>query len=257
VDDVEMRSLVADAVQWRPDAMATIGSGNVRRMRSATSTIPIIFGLVEDPVGDGLVASLGRPGANVTGAALAGDALAAKRLELACELVPGARRIAATYFSVESDQTRALTAMRVAASRLRRILIEVDLSRSAGGVDAGLRRVGTEGAEAIVPLGFEEAVDGESWKKIVACQDRLRAPLIHWSPDTATLGAVAGLGETLPDHFQRMADIMAAVLEGRTSAGSIPVSAAARVELHVNRTLASRLGIEVPGAILVRADRLL
>ena len=68
---------------------------------------------------------------------------------------------------------------------------------------------------------------------------------------------LAGLGETLPDHFLRMADIMAAVLEGRTPPGSIPVSAAARVELHVNRTLATRLGIEVPGAILVRADRLL
>ena len=237
--------------------MVTFGASNVKRMREATTSIPIVFGLVDDPVADGFIESVGRPGTNVTGAALAGDALAAKRLELARELVPRARRIGVTYYSSEGDQSRARTVLRAAAARLGLALVEIDLAESAGGVDEGLRRLAAGRPEAIVPLGFAETIDRDSLRKLAAFQERNHAPIVDWDPDVAISGAVAGLGETGDDHLARMAEVTAVVLEGRTPVGLIPVSTSVRVRFNVSRSAAARAGIELPRSILVRADGVL
>jgi putative ABC transport system substrate-binding protein len=256
VTDEEMAERAADAVAWRPDAIVTFGLGNSRRLRKVTRTIPVVFGMIEDPVADGLVASPGRPGGNLTGAALSGDALASKRVELVRELIPSARRVGVTYFGVEGDPTRTLVAMKAAASRMGLELVIADLSNSVGGMDAGIRRLEAARVHGILPLGFTEGAQVDSERRIVAFQDRARAPIVDWVVEAVDQGAVCSLGERISDHLRRMADVLAVVLEGRTSVDRIPVSATSRVHLTLNQSAARRIGLELPPAILVRADRI-
>ena len=115
VTDEELAQRAAEAIAWRPDAIVTFGLGNSRRLRKATTTIPVVFGMIDDPVADGLVASLSRPGGNLTGAALSGDALAMKRLELVRDL---ARPSLAQSRGRAPDGARALPALLARADRI-------------------------------------------------------------------------------------------------------------------------------------------
>jgi putative ABC transport system substrate-binding protein len=256
VTDEELGQRARDAIAWRPDAIVTFGLGNSRRLRSATTTIPVVFGMIEDPVADGLVASLSHPGGNITGAALSGDALAMKRLELVRELVPAARRVGVTFFRVEADPARTIQAMRAIAPRIGLDLVVVDLSSAAGGVEAGLRRFEGSGVQAIVPLGFTESAQVDAESRLVAFQEKARAPIVDWITEAVDTGAVCSLGEQHADHLRRMADVTAVVLDGRASVDRIPVSATSRVHLSLNRAVARRMGIEVSPAVLARADRI-
>jgi putative ABC transport system substrate-binding protein len=256
VTDEELAQRAAEAIAWRPDAIVTFGLGNSRRLRKATTTVPLVFGMVEDPVADGLVASLSHPGGNITGAALSGDALVMKRLELVRELVPAARRVGVTYFREEADPARTLEAMRATAPGLGLDLVVVDLSSAAGGVDAGLRRLEAARVQAIVPLGFTESAQVDAESRLLAFQERTRAPIVDWITEAVDIGAVCSLGEQQADHVRRMADVTAVVLDARASVDRIPVSATSRVHLSLNRAVARRMGIEVSPALLARADRI-
>ena len=244
------------AVEWRPDLIAVIGPGHIRRIRSVAAAVPIVFGGIDDPVGEGVVSSLRHPGHNVTGVAVSSDGIAAKVLELTREVLPRAQQAALLFDSGIIRAAEGLTSLRAAASRLGFTLIEADASQPGGGIDAALHRIETSRARVVLVLGALSTT--HEVKRVGEFQRSRRIPVVAaWGSGAGAAGFLLSLGENQREHVRRMADVAAQVLQHRVPAGEIPVDVAARVELTLHRGTARELGIELPKSMLARADHVL
>jgi putative ABC transport system substrate-binding protein len=220
--------------------------------KKVAGSIPIVFTWVADPVGAKLVQSYGRPGGNVTGVTNRFGELLVKRLELAHELLPGARRIAVLGV-VNALYPLLSPRLRRAAGQLGVELAEFNV------IDWGssIERAKLDGAAAAIPftqfaaLGMR--VSGES---VVAAELEHHVPVIFAGSEMVEAGGLISYGTNIVDDVRRAADLLARVLEGASPA-TVPVDQAARFELAVNRKTAKAMGIAIPQSILLRADRVI
>jgi putative tryptophan/tyrosine transport system substrate-binding protein len=218
----------------------------------ATSVIPIVFAAAGDPVGTGLVASLARPGGNVTGLSIQQTDLAAKRLELLREVVPGLRRLA---ILANVGGPAVVLDMREVEAAARTLGLEVIASE--------IRR-----GEDIVPAF--EALNGRA-DALYVCIDPLvnthririntlalaaRLPTMHAYREYVEAGGLMSYGANLPDLWRRAADLVDKVLRGGKP-GDIPVEQPTKFDLIVNLTTAKALGLDVPATLLARADEVI
>lgn len=236
----------------RPDAMFTCQVGVTEAVLAVTKLVPIVFVWVADPVDSGLVKSYARPGGNVTGVTNRFGELLVKRLELALELVPSAKRVAVAGGALTMQRyERVAAALRKAAARLGVELLESDRSDFDGAISAARKN----GAEAILPAGSlgEQPVTGEL---VVRLTNQLRIPTIFADADSVERGGLVSLGTNLVDDVRRGADLLARVLKGAKPA-DLPIDQGARFELVVNLKTAEALGIKVPQSVLLRADRVI
>lgn len=241
--------IVNEFVRLKVDVIVTHSNPLVLAAKQATSTIPIVFGAAGDPVSTGLVASLARPGGNVTGLSLQQTDTAGKRLELLREVVPGFRRLAIMA--------------NVANAGARLELADVQ---------AAARALGIEFVTAEIRPGADIAPAFESVKDraeaLYVCNDpflnanatvintlaiAMRLPTIFNFRENVEAGGLISYGANVPELFRRAADDVDKILRG-TKPGDIPVEQPTRFELVFNLKTARALNINIPPTLLARAD---
>jgi putative ABC transport system substrate-binding protein len=221
-------------------------------MKQATTTIPIVFAVAIDPVGSGLVASLAKPGGNVTGLSIQANELAGKRVELLREVMPQLRRLAILF---NADNTQPVLEMGETQGEARRLGFEI--------IPLAIRR-----ADDIAPAfqnlrAKADAVYVAVDQLIVANRPRIlalavgeRLPTIFSERDFVKAGGLMSYGPNYSELFRHSADYVDRILHG-TKPGEIPVEQPTKFELVVNLTTAKTLGLTVPKAFLLRADEVI
>jgi len=254
-DTEHLAQLAAALVKAAPDAIVAGPALQLRAVQKITQTIPLI-GMSEDMVAEGLVATLARPGGNITGISLLSLELDGKRQEILIEAVPGARRIAAMA-DAKATPSYHLQALEHAA-RSRGVELSVFLVRGPEEIVSAIDAAKASGAEALNFLATPLfSVPGSQSNRVVL--DRVaavRLPSIYQFPETAEAGALAGYGPRIADLYRQRARITAQVLRG-IKAADIPVQQPDRFELVINLKAAKAIGFEVPATLVARADKLI
>jgi ABC-type uncharacterized transport system substrate-binding protein len=240
--------VAAELVRLKVDVIVTSG-GAVLGARQATAEIPIVFALANDPVGAGLVASLGRPGGNVTGLSMQATDLAGKRIELLRQVVPGLRRLA--VMGNIANPSNALE-MREVEAAARMLEIEVAPVEIRQRQDIGPAFDTLKGRTDALYVCADPLVSGNQFRiSILAAGARL--PTIVAGRDYVAAGALMSYGPNFPDQFRRAAELVDKILRGAKPA-DIPVEQPTKFDLILNLTTARALGLEIPPALLARAD---
>jgi putative tryptophan/tyrosine transport system substrate-binding protein len=249
----EPAEIVAEFVRRKVDLIVTYGTPSILAAKQATSTIPIVFAAAGDPVRTGIVASLARPGGNVTGLSLLATDLTGKRIELLREVVPGLRRLA-LLGNVGNPQ----------------VVVEI------GEVQAAARTFGLDvvtssevrSAEDIVPAfeSFQRPADAlfvvldplinNNRLAIATSALGARLPTMHGLRDLVEAGGLMSYAANFPDLFRRTAGLADKILRG-VKPGEIPVEQPTKFDLVVNLNTAKALGLKIPETFLARADEVI
>jgi putative ABC transport system substrate-binding protein len=244
--------IAAEFVRLKVDVIVTYATPPVITAKRATAVIPIVFAVAGDPVGANVVASLAHPGGNVTGLSTLATELAAKRLELLREIIPGFRRLA---ILVASGNPAVQLEMREVLAAARTLGLEVATSEFRGAED--------------LPAAFE-ALKGRA-DALHVCNDALvsthrvrintlamsaRLPTMHAIREYVVAGGLMSYGANFPDLFRRAADYVDKILRG-ADPGNIPIEQPTKFDLVINLTTAKALGLTIPESFLLRADEVI
>ena len=247
--------LAADLVRRQVAVIAVVG-GNapVLAARAATTTIPIVFGLGEDPVGLGLVASLARPGGNLTGINFFATELAAKRLEVLREFLPAARRVAVLVYPARGGAAElAATDIEVAA-RSMGMQVQNFIASSSPEIDEAFAKLVRERPDAVVVAGNPFFRARRVQLTHLATLHRL--PATYATRDYVEIGGLMGYGTNLNDAYRQMGAYTGRILKGVNPA-DLPVVQSDKFELVINLQMAKLLGLMVPPTLLARADEVI
>jgi putative tryptophan/tyrosine transport system substrate-binding protein len=244
--------IAAEFVRIKIDVIVTVATPPTLAAKQATAVIPIVFAAVSDPVGTGLVASLARPGGNVTGLANQLSDTASKRLELLREVVPGLRRLA---IMANVGNPASVLEMGEAQATARMLGLEVTTSeiRRAKDIAPAFKAL-RERADALYLCPDPLMNTNRTGINILAVGARL--PTMYGLREYVEAGGLMSYGPNLPDQFRRVADIVDKILRG-AKPGDIPVEQPTRFDLVINLTTANALGLEIPATLLARADEVI
>ena len=243
--------IAAEFVRLKVDAIVTVGSA-VPTVRQATAAIPIVFAVAIDPVGSGLVASLAKPGGNVTGLSLQATNLAGKRLELLREVVPQLRRLA-IIFNVGNAQPVLEMGETQAAARMLGLDVAPLVIQRADDIAPAFEGAKTR-ADALYVAIDQLMVANLTRILTLALGEGL--PTVFSARDFVRAGGFMSYGPNYSDMFRRSADYVDKILRG-TKPGDIPVEQPTKFELVVNLKTAKELGLTIPESFLLRADEVI
>jgi len=248
-------ALAAELVR-RPVAMiaATGGPSSALVAKAATTTIPIVFNVGEDPVRLGLVASLARPGGNLTGINFFSLELVAKRLGLMHELVPGATRIAVLVNPANPANAETTTRDVEAPARDIGLQIKVLRAASSSEINAAFATLVREQLDALFVGG--DAFFTSRRVQLAVLAARHAVPAIYPQRDFPEAGGLMSYGASLADTYRQLGVYAGRILKGAKPA-DLPVEQASKFELVINAETAKALGIEVPPTLLARADEVI
>ena len=244
--------IAAEFVRRKVDVIVTSATEAVVAAKQATSVIPIVIAAAGDPVGTGLVASLARPGGNVTGLSIQQTDVAAKRLELLREIVPGLRRLA--ILGNVSGPAVVLD-MREAEAAARTLGMEVITSEIRRGEDIAPAFAALKGRAEALYLPIDPLVNTHRFR-INTLALAARLPTVHTSREWVEVGGLMSYGANVPDLFRRAANYVDKILRG-AKPGDIPVEQPSKFDLIINLTTARALDLEVPPTLLARADEVI
>jgi ABC-type uncharacterized transport system substrate-binding protein len=243
--------IAAEFVRLKVDVIVTVGSA-VPTVKRATAAIPIVFAVAIDPIGSGLVASLAKPGGNVTGLSLQAANLAGKRLELMGEVIPRLRRLA-IIFNAGNDQTvLEMNETQTAARTLGLDVTALEI-RQVADIAPAFDALSAQ-ADALYVVVDQLVV--ANLMRILTFALAARIPMIFSTRDFVRSGGFMSYGPNYSDMFRRSADYVDRILRG-TKPGDIPVEQPTKFELVINLTTAKALGIKLPESFLVRADEVI
>jgi putative ABC transport system substrate-binding protein len=244
--------IAAEFVRLKVDVIVTQGTASVLAAKQATSLIPIVFAAAADPVGTGLVASLARPGGNVTGLSLQQTDTGGKHLELLREIVPGLRRFA---ILANIGNPGAVLEMGEVQATARALGLDVATLEIRRAEDIGPAFYALKvRAEALYVVGEPLANTNRVRINILAVGARL--PTIHGLREYVEAGGLMSYGPSVPDQYRRAADCVDKILRGAKPA-DIPVAQPTKFDLIINLTTAKALGLTVPLTLLARADEVI
>jgi len=247
-------ALAADLVRLKVDVIVTAGPLVTRAAKQATSTIPIVMAQDPDPVGNGFVASLARPGGNITGLSSLAPGLTGKQLELLKEIVPKLSRVAVFETSTRPGNAQTLR--------------EVELAAGAFGVQLQyLDVLSPKDIETAFQAAVRERADGALWfvtgsignphrKKIADLAVSSRLPVIYNLLDHVEAGGLMFYGVNTVDLARRAAVYVDKILKGAKPA-DLPVERATKFEFVINLKTAKQIGLSIPPNVLARADRVI
>ena len=244
--------IAAELVRRNVDVILAGGTEAAVAAKHATSVIPIVFPSAGDPIGSGLVASLARPGGNVTGLSNLGSDLAAKRLGLLREVLPGFRRLAVMANAAYSGGVTEMLEIDAAAHTLGLEIVAFPIRRVeeiAPSFDALKGR-----AEALYVVG--DPLANTHRLRINTFAVAARLPTMHSQREYVEAGGLMSYGANFPDLNRRAADYVDKILRGAKPA-DIPVEQPTKFDLVVNLITAQALGLEVPSSLLGRADEVI
>ncbi len=233
--------------------VAVGGTGSALAAKAATTTIPIIFNLGSDPVKLGLVASLNRPGGNITGVSYEADDLVPKLLETLHEAVPGATEIAVITNPNFPDSKRNLHTAQAAARTLDQKLVVLNAT-TGDEINTAFKSIAERQASALVVMPDPFLTSRSQQLVSLAAQQAI--PTIYPWPEFTTQGGLMSYGTNLRDAYHQVGVYTAKVLKGTKSA-DLPVQQAVKVELVLNLKTAKSLGITFPLSLLGRADEVI
>ena len=247
-----LADLMAEFVRLKVDVIVTTGTASVLAAKHATSTIPIVFVGIGDPVGAGLVKSLARPGGNATGLSQQQTDTAGKRHELLREVVGGLRRVAVLANVGNPSSLLEMREVELAASKLGLDVVAVEIWRVEDIVPAFAAVRGRAEALYVVgdPLVFTHRI------RIVTLALGERLPTIYNFREHVDAGGLMSYGPNFADLFRRSADYVDKILHG-TKPGDIPIEQPTKFDLIVNLVTARALGLDVPPTLLARADEVI
>jgi putative ABC transport system substrate-binding protein len=243
--------LAGELVRANPDVIVSAGTLPLQSLKRETSTIPIVAAAIGDAVASGLVASLARPGGNLTGLSFLNTELSGKRLEVLLEALPRLRRVA--MFNDPNTANATVGATEAAARQLRMQLLRFDI-RDAGDFERTFLAAKRDGAEAVDVLA--SAFFNANRKQIVELAARSRLPAIYESREYAEAGGLLTYGQDLADLFRRAATYVDKILKG-AKPGDLPVEQPTKFELVINLKTAKALGLAIPPSLLARADQVI
>jgi ABC-type uncharacterized transport system substrate-binding protein len=240
--------IAAEFVRRKVDVIVTSATAAVVAAMQATSVIPIVFAAAGDPVGTGLVA----PGGNVTGLSIQQTDVAAKRLELLREFVPGLRRLA---ILANVDGPAVLLDMREVQTTARPLGLEVVTSEIQRGEDIAPAFEALKGRTDALYVCIDPLVNSHRIR-INTLALAARLPTMHGSREYVEAGGLMSYGPNRPDLWRRSADIVDKILRGAKPA-DLPVEQPTKFDLVINLTTAKALGLDIPAAVLARADEVI
>jgi putative tryptophan/tyrosine transport system substrate-binding protein len=247
-------ALAAELVRLKVDVIVAIGSAEIRAAKEATAVIPIVMVRGGDPVGSGYVASLARPGGNITGLALLRPELSGKRLELLKEIVPKLSRVAVFTSSGSADYALVLKEIELAAKALGVKLQYLDiLSRK--DFETAFRDAAKGRADAVL---FRVAGPSLSAHRteVAALAAKSQLPVIYESAEEVAAGGLMSYGVNANDLYRRAATYVDKILKGAKPA-ELPVEQPTKFEFIINLKAAKQIGLTIPPNVLVRADRVI
>ncbi len=247
------RALAADLVRLKVDVIVTGGATSTRAAKEATVTIPIVMTQDPDPIGNGFIASLARPGGNITGLSNLNRELSGKRLELLKETVPKMTRVAVFGTSTFPGTAENLKETERAAGALKvklqflNILGPMDIESAFRAASKGL-------AEGVLVLGGGVLTNLQT--QIIELAAKSQLPAIYHIRESVEAGGLMSYGTSVTDLDRRAATYVDKILKGRTPA-DLPVEQPIKFEFIVNLKTAKQIGLTIPPNVLVRADRVI
>jgi len=234
------------------DVIVTWGTATVIAAKRATSVIPIVFTIVSDPVGTGIVASLARPGGNVTGISTLQTDTAGKRLELLREVVPTLKRLAIVGNIGNPASVQEMHEIQQTARALGLDVVTLEIRRTEDIAPAFKARKGRAEALFVVP----DALINTQRNRVCALALAARLPTMHGYQESVTAGGLLSYGPNYLDLFRRTADYVDKILKGAKPA-DLPVEQPTKFELVINLKTAKALGLTIPQSVLIRADQVI
>src|SRR5215207_981564 len=245
-----LREAAADLVRLQVDVLVTNGVIATHAAQAATSTIPIVFAEAPAPVGNGLVASLARPGGNVTGLANLSPELYTKRLEFLAQVVPGLRR--AAFLSAARSPASSVQELQAVTQTLG-VRLQVLAIRDIADYEAAFAAAGAEQADALMVGG---GLNSRNRARIVSLAARARLPAMYPHSLFVRDGGLMAYGYNVLDSYRRAAAYVDKILKG-TPPADLPVEQPMRFDLAINLRTAQALGLTIPHHVLLQATEVI
>jgi len=247
--------LAAELVRLKVDVIVTPTAGPIQAAKNATKTIPIVMmGLPADPVKEGFIESLARPGGNVTGVTTISRELGGKRLELLKEAVPRLARVAVLYDRAIPNSVIEVKEVLPVAARALRLTIQPWEVRAANDFDRVFAAMGKQRLDGLYMLGG--GLMNANRKRIVGFALKNRLASLHSLREFVDAGGLMYYGADLADSYRRGATYVDKILKGAKPA-DLPVEQPTKFELVINLKTAKRIGLTIPQKVLARADRVI
>jgi putative ABC transport system substrate-binding protein len=247
-------ALAAELVRLKVDIIVTAGAPATRAAKEATVTIPIVMMQVGDPVASGFVASLARPGGNITGLSSLAPELSGKRLELLKETVPKLSRVAVFGTSTTPDNAQSLKEVELAAGAFGMKLQYLDVLDPKD-IETAFRAAGKGRADAVLWL-VAGGVTGAHRTEIAELAVKSRIPVIYDRRESVEAGGLMTYGVNVNDLDRRAATYVDRILKGAKPA-ELPVEQPTKFELIINLKAAKQIGLTIPPNVLARADKVI
>jgi putative ABC transport system substrate-binding protein len=247
------RALARELAEEKVDAIVAVTGLGAKEAKQATSTIPIVFVIVSDPVGGGLVESLARPGGNATGLSLMAIDLSGKRLALLKEAVPNLSRVALLVDPTDPFTQRAVKANQAAAEALGISLWPAEI-RTPDDIEPAFSKIAQDRADGVI-LGAGSMLFNER-ARIGSSALAHRLPALSFIAEMIPHGLLLSYGQDFPDFFRRAAAHVDKILRG-TKPADIPVEQPTRFKLAINLKTVKALGLTVPPSLLATADEVI
>jgi putative tryptophan/tyrosine transport system substrate-binding protein len=245
--------IAGELVQLRLDVILAEGTPAIQAAKDATQSIPIVMAVSNDPVASGFIASLNRPGGNVTGLSVQSLELAGKRLQLLTEIVPRLARLAVLSNPTNPSHALGVQEMRAAAQSFG-IELHVMEASAPDKLDSTFAKVAAERADSLVVLG--DGMFFGQYRRIVALTTGSHLPTLFPEKEVAEAGGLMAYGPSIPASFRRAAAYVDQILRGAKPA-DLPVEQPTKFELAINLKTAKSLGLSVPQTLLVAADEVI
>jgi putative tryptophan/tyrosine transport system substrate-binding protein len=248
------RAFAAELVRLNVDVIVASSGGDTRAAREATAKIPIVMASADDPVKSGFVASLARPGGNVTGLSTLSPETSGKRLELLKEIVPKLSRVAVFGTSSSPGNALALKEIELAATALGVTLQYLDVLTGKD-IEPAFHAAVKGRADAVLEI-ISGSIRGAYLKQIAELSVKSRLPVMHERPGHVEAGGLMSYGVNLRDLDRRAATYVDKILKGAKPA-ELPVEQPKKFEFIINLKAAKQIGLTIPPNVLARADRVI
>jgi len=246
-------ALAAELVRLKVDIVTTVGPPATRAAKGATATIPIVMTQDSDPVGNGFVASLARPGGNITGLSRLSPEISGKQLELLKETIPKLSRVAVLWASTVPGQALSLREIGLAAGPLSVQLQSLDVLRPKD-IETAFRAASNQRAEAFIVFGG--GILSDQLTRILEHVGKNRLPAIYSTPQYVEAGGLMFYGVNVADLDRRAATYVDKILKG-AKPGDLPVEQPKKFEFVINLKAAKQIGLTIPPNVLARADKVI
>ena len=245
--------LAEELVRLKVDLIVTGGPLDIPHAQRATSTIPIIMAFDNDPVGNGLVTSLSRPGGNITGLSTLSPGLSGKQLELLREITPELTRVAVIGTSALPGNQQSLKEVKSAAGSFGITLLYLDVLSSKN-IETAFRRASEEGVSAGIVLASPVFFNHRT--QVLKLAAKYRMPTIYFATEFVEEGGLMAYTASVADLYRRAATYVDKILKG-AKAAELPVEQPTKFEFVINLKAAKQIGLTIPPSVLARANRVI